>query len=214
MEAISESSPNTRKKLIRSVIPSPVRSLRVLNSNNLTDEQYSVLKAVMHGESLFFTGSAGTGKSYLLKFIINRLPPDTTFVTASTGIAASHLPGGITLHMFAGIPVSWLEERAFGQENRKLTSKEIATRLMRFEAKVQRWKQCKCLIIDEISMLHGEYFQTVDQVARELRHCDKPFGGIQLVVCGDFLQLPPITKRGWCFHLVTSLNMILTNFHF
>ncbi|KAH9394741.1 DNA helicase [Tyrophagus putrescentiae] len=195
LEAISESSPNTRRKLIRAVIPSPVRSLKVLNSNNLTDEQYSVLRSVMHGESLFFTGSAGTGKSYLLKFIISRLPPETTFVTASTGIAASHLPGGITLHMFAGIPVSWLEEGCFGQENRKLTPKEIAARLMKFEAKVQRWKQCKCLIIDEISMLHGEYFAVVDQVARIIRNCDKPFGGIQLVVCGDFLQLPPITKR-------------------
>lgn len=147
----------------------------------------------MHGESLFFTGSAGTGKSYLLKFIISRLPPESTFVTASTGIAASHLPGGITFHMFAAIPVNWLEESG---ENRKLTYKEIAARLMKFKAKAQRWIQCKCLIIDEISMLQGEYFETVDQVARIVRNNNKPFGGIQIVVCGDFLQLPPITKRG------------------
>lgn len=170
----------------------------------------------MHGESLFFTGSAGTGKSYLLKFIISRLPPETTFVTASTGIAASHLPGGITLHMFAGIPVSWLEEGCFGQENRKLTPKEIAARLMKFEAKVQRWKQCKCLIIDEISMLHGEYFAVVDQVARIIRNCDKPFGGIQLVVCGDFLQLPPITKRGngvTFANVVAQFRKIFNMFH-
>ena len=169
--------------------------MKLLNTNNLTDEQHSVLSSVLRGTSLFFTGSAGTGKSYLLKFIIDRLPPESTYVTASTGIAASHI-GGITLHMFSGIPTTWLQEIEINNVKRKLTSKEIAQRMLKNETKVQRWKQCKCLIVDEISMVSGCYFETLNEVAKIIRKNDKPFGGIQLILCGDFLQLPPIQARG------------------
>lgn len=177
--------------MIQSLIPSPVRGLKILNSNTLTEEQTNVLRAILRGQSLFFTGSAGTGKSYLLKFIISRLPPETTFVTASTGIAACNI-NGITLHMFSGIPSTWLET----SQDRKLTAPEIASRLMKNEAKAQRWRNCKCLIVDEVSMVGGDYFEMMDQVARIIRRNEKPFGGIQVVLCGDFLQLPPITKKG------------------
>lgn len=179
-----------------SIIPSPVRTLKVLSDNNLTNEQANVLKAVLHGESLFFTGSAGTGKSYLLKFIISRLAPNTTFVTASTGIAACNI-NGITLHMFSGIPSSWLEPIKINNEHRKLSHNEIAMRLMKNETKVHKWKSCKCLIIDEISMVPGDYFELLDHVGRIIRKVNKPFGGIQVVICGDFLQLPPISKKGF-----------------
>lgn len=195
---LKNGSPNTRKTILKAIIPSPVRSLRILNSTTLTDEQHQVLSAVLHHKSLFFTGSAGTGKSYLLKFIINRLPPESTFVTASTGIAACNI-GGITLHMFAGIPANWLTSEAVSSSGNtssgKLKTKEIVERLTKNEAKVRRWRQCKCLIIDEISMVAGDYFETLDTVARILRNDQRPFGGIQLVVCGDFLQLPPIVAR-------------------
>lgn len=185
--------------MLKTIMPSPVRSLKILNSGTLTDEQHRVLSAVLHHQSLFFTGSAGTGKSYLLKFIINRMPPESTFVTASTGIAACNI-GGITLHMFAGIPANWLTSEAASSSGTagsvgKLTAKEIAERLTKNEAKVRRWRQCKCLIIDEISMVAGDYFETLVSVARILRNDQRPFGGIQLVVCGDFLQLPPIVAR-------------------
>lgn len=68
---------------------------------NLTKEQQKILKAVHQGYSIFFTGSAGTGKSYLLRKIIGSLPPDVTVASASTGVAACQI-GGITLHSFAG----------------------------------------------------------------------------------------------------------------
>ncbi|KAI7697994.1 hypothetical protein SSS_04243 [Sarcoptes scabiei] len=182
-----------------SIIPSPVRSLRVLNAHNLTVDQSNVVKAVLSGQSVFFTGSAGTGKSYLLKFIISRLPPDSTFVTASTGIAACQI-NGITLHLFAGIPSSWLEDvpgsDSKANESHKLAPMEIFKRIQKNELKLQRWKNCKCLIIDEISMVPGDYFSTLDRVARIIRKQDQPFGGIQIVVCGDFLQLPPISRKG------------------
>ena len=174
-----------KRKLINSLIPSPVRGLKLLNENNLTDEQRRVISAVLSGRSVFFTGSAGTGKSHLLKFIVERLPPETTYVTASTGIAASHI-GGITLHMFSGLTPDLCRK---GTE-------ECAKDIMSKNFKLNKWRKCKCLIIDEISMICGKYFELLDNVAKLVRNSDKPFGGIQVVVCGDFLQLPPITKRG------------------
>ena len=69
---------------------------------SLTKEQKEVLNAAVNGKNIFFTGSAGTGKSYLLRRIIGALPPDVTVATASTGVAACHI-GGVTLHNFAGM---------------------------------------------------------------------------------------------------------------
>ncbi|CAG2101112.1 unnamed protein product [Medioppia subpectinata] len=178
-------SPGAKRAAIAALIPSPVRHMKLLNENGLTNEQRRVMAAVVDGRNVFFTGSAGTGKSFLLRFIIARLAPDTTYVTASTGIAASHI-GGMTLHMFTGLTPD---------QSRKGTAEECAKTLMANASKLNRWRKCKCLVIDEISMVCGKYFQLVDSVAKIVRNCDQPFGGIQVVVCGDFLQLPPITRR-------------------
>ncbi|XP_017781591.1 PREDICTED: ATP-dependent DNA helicase PIF1 [Nicrophorus vespilloides] len=156
----------------------------------LTIEQRDVLDACLSGQNLFFTGSAGTGKSYLLRKIIGALPPDVTVATASTGVAACHI-GGTTLHQFAGIGSSdGSLERAKEVANRPPTS--------------SNWRRCKHLIIDEISMIDGDYFEKIEAVARHVRKNDKPFGGIQLILCGDFLQLPPVVKtkenkKRFCF---------------
>ncbi|GIY60798.1 ATP-dependent DNA helicase PIF1 [Caerostris darwini] len=161
---------------------------RPIASRLLTSEQKSVMSAVMSGRNIFFTGSAGTGKSFLLKRILGALAPENTFATASTGVAACQI-GGITLHAFAGIGsgVGSIETCINLAEKRSKSS----------------WKQCQHLIVDEISMIDGEFFQKLDQVARVIRRNDKPFGGIQLILTGDFLQLPPVTKRGqtrrFCF---------------
>ena len=82
----------------------PRKRLNCLSSfqTNFIAEQMAVLNAVRAGRSVFFTGSAGTGKSYLLKRLITMLPPQSTFITASTGAAACHI-GGTTLHAFAGV---------------------------------------------------------------------------------------------------------------
>ncbi|CAH0563392.1 unnamed protein product [Brassicogethes aeneus] len=143
-------------------------------------EQKEVLDACSSGQNVFFTGSAGTGKSFLLRKIIGALPPDVTTATASTGVAACHI-GGITLHQFAGIGGG-----DYGLERcKELASKPPAVTL---------WRRCKHLIIDEISMVDGGYFEKIEAVARHVRKNDKPFGGIQLILCGDFFQLPPVTK--------------------
>ncbi|GMT16906.1 hypothetical protein PFISCL1PPCAC_8203, partial [Pristionchus fissidentatus] len=149
----------------------------------LSGEQRWIVRQVVDMRlNVFFTGAAGTGKSLVLRRIIEMLPASSTVVTAATGIAACQL-GGITLHSFASIGAN-------------PTSVETAVKMV--ESKklaVRQWKNTTHLIIDEISMIDGSYFTILEQVARRIRRSDNPFGGIQLIVTGDFLQLPPVRKR-------------------
>lgn len=94
------------------------------------------------------------------------------YVTASTGIAACNI-GGITIHSFAGMGLGR------GDVNRIL--REIRQK----EAAVDRWQTCEVLVIDEISMLDGALFDTLEYIARVIRNNDHPFGGIQVVLCGE-----------------------------
>uniref|UniRef100_A0A8C3TNQ6 ATP-dependent DNA helicase PIF1 n=1 Tax=Catharus ustulatus TaxID=91951 RepID=A0A8C3TNQ6_CATUS len=171
----------------------------------LSAEQEAVLGAVRSGKSIFFTGSAGTGKSFLLKRIVGSLPPNVTYATASTGVAACHI-GGTTLHAFAGI----------GSGKAPL---EQCIQLAERPGVRQHWLACQHLIIDEISMVDGKFFDKLEAVARAVRKQDEPFGGIQLIICGDFLQLPPVCKANeetkFCFQAKSwrkciHINMELT----
>ena len=169
----------------------PVASSSASQPPPLSAEQARVLQLVKSGESVFFTGSAGTGKSYLLRRIIKSLPPDTTFPTASTGSAAC-LIGGTTLHSFAGVGTgAGTLERCVAMASR--------------EPHLSSWRRCRCLVIDEVSMVDAELFEKLEGVARAVRRSGLPFGGIQLVVCGDFLQLPPVSKESdkkqFCFQV-------------
>lgn len=174
-------------KDIRGPVPKKLYSSATTSSapvaviEKLNDEQEEVLQACLRGKNVFFTGSAGTGKSFLLRKIIATFPPDGTMSTASTGVAAC-LIGGVTLHSFAGIGSG---------EGGLQRLYDLASRSTTATA----WRKCKRLIIDEISMVDGEYFEKIEAVARYIRKNDKPFGGIQLILCGDFLQLPPIIKQ-------------------
>ncbi|DBA78175.1 hypothetical protein WJX79_002289 [Trebouxia sp. C0005] len=146
----------------------------------LSQEQQHILSQVKEGHSVFFTGCAGTGKSLLLKHILRSLPKDSTFVTASTGLAASAL-GGTTINAFAGIGKG---EGDLGQLA-KLASRPDAA---------QRWRKARALVIDEISMVDGALFDALEALARGIRSKQEPFGGIQLILAGDFHQLPPVAK--------------------
>jgi hypothetical protein len=159
--------------------PSPAKRAEYIPQ--LSEEQMLVLEEIMFGKNIFFTGSAGTGKSTLLKEIIRRLPRDTTFITAATGVAATNI-GGTTLHSFAGI--------GLGEDSKV----NLATRVMSSRSAAW-WKRAKVLIIDEVSMIDAELFDKLDFVARVVRGQNKPFGGIQLICSGDFFQLPPVRKR-------------------
>lgn len=166
----------------------PVKSKMVVKVSpiSLSQEQQRVLDLVVNqSKSVFFTGSAGTGKSVLMRAIIADLrkkwsrEPDRIAVTASTGLAACNI-GGVTLHSFAGI--------GLGKEDVPTLVKKI-----RKNAKARnRWIRTKILVIDEISMVDGDLFDKLEGIARSLRNNGRPFGGIQLVITGDFFQLPPV----------------------
>lgn len=156
----------------------------------LSKEQRSVLDLVLQDKkSVFFTGSAGTGKSVLMRAIIKDLralylrEPDRVAVTASTGLAACHI-GGVTLHSFGGI--------GLGKE----PVAELVKKIKRNQKAKNRWMRTKVLIIDEISMVDGELFDKLEGIARIVRNSGRPFGGIQLVITGDFFQLPPVPDSG------------------
>jgi len=155
---------------------------------DLDVEQRLILQHVISGKSVFVTGAAGTGKSILLRHIIHILQiayPEQyeVAVTAPTGIASFPL-GGYTLHSWAGLepnsvnyPVSDLVR---GIRNRRHL--------------VQHWKMVKVLIIDEISLVNMSLFEKLDGIGKAIRRNELPFGGIQVVACGDFLQLPPVAE--------------------
>lgn len=181
------SPPSKKRKIdetVRGPAPKKLYSPSPLTVTcSLNPEQQRVLEACLGGKNIFFTGSAGTGKSFLLKRIVAALPPDVTVPTASTGVAACHV-GGTTLHAFAGI----------GDGSGSVDN--LCEKAMKLPLVAQKWRKCKHLIIDEISMVDGAFFEKLEAVARYVRKNDKPFGGIQLILCGDFLQLPPVVEKG------------------
>lgn len=156
----------------------------------LSSEQRRILDMVVRERrNVFFTGAAGTGKSVLLRKIIQDLKrkyrknPNYVAVTASTGLAACNI-GGITLHSFAGI--------GLGTE----PVDRLLTKVRRNRKILQRWKDVKVLIIDELSMVDGVLLDKLNELAQRLRRKrELPFGGIQIVMTGDFFQLPPVMKE-------------------
>lgn len=154
----------------------------------LSPDQQRTLDLMKEGKSVFFTGSAGTGKSFLLRHGVQQLKAihgdKHVFVTASTGVAACNI-GGTTLHSFAGVGIG------------DVGLDDLVRKVNRSKSKTN-WRACKVLVIDEISMIDAELFDKIEYVARhiQLEPAKKrlPFGGIQLVVCGDFLQLPPVSR--------------------
>lgn len=163
--------------------PSQVTSLL-----DLTEEQKKVIKYIVHdGMNIFYTGSAGTGKSVVLRELVHSLHlkygASRVGVTASTGLAACNI-GGQTIHRFLSIGLG--TGSAF----------ELAKRIKKNPANVKKWKNLKVLIIDEISMIDGKLFTKLDELAKIIRANQFPFGGIQVVCTGDFFQLPPVNKEG------------------
>lgn len=153
----------------------------------LTDEQSYVLKLIKSNRSVFLTGSGGTGKSFLINIIKKSLNSESCFVTASTGVAAS-LINGITIHAFAGFTLN----SGTDTESRDQRMQHALNRVLNAKEKLQNWKKCQHLIIDEISMIDADYFDCLDFVARSVRggaKNDKPFGGIQLILSGGIEYL-------------------------
>lgn len=147
--------------------------------------QSEALDILKTGGNVFLTGEPGAGKTYVLNQYIEWLEDCGVgvAVTASTGIAATHI-GGMTIHAWSGIGAR--DELSAYDLDRIATKEKI----------VKRVKAAKVLVIDEISMLDGRMLDMVERVCRTIRQRPEAFGGLQIILVGDFFQLPPIAARG------------------
>lgn len=145
--------------------------------------QAQALQVMLDGSSVFLTGAPGAGKTYVLNEFIRRAKRlgKTVAVTASTGIAATHI-GGATIHSWSGLGI----KDALSDWDRQTLSKN--------DRLIKRYNGADVLVIDEVSMLHGHRLDMVNEVAKLLRKSDKPFGGMQVILVGDLFQLPPISR--------------------
>ena len=157
-----------------------------VNNFELNTLQKKALSLILQGTSIFLTGGGGTGKSEFLKYFKKHYNTQRIAITSTTGTSAI-LIGGTTLHSYLGIGLGKGSMRSIAQKVRK-------KKYLR-----DRWINLKILVIDEISMLSAELFDKLEEVARIVRGNSKPFGGIQLVLSGDFCQLPCIGSDNFCF---------------
>ncbi len=155
----------------------------------LTPCQSLALEALQASQNVFLTGEAGTGKSFLIHKYLLRYSPHATLL-ASTG-AAAVLIGGRTFHSFFSLGI--LEG---GKE--KTVEKAIRNGKL-----IKRLRECREIVIDEVSMLPGLVLETAEEIARRARESDEPWGGIKVVAVGDFAQLPPVQRnserKDWAF---------------
>lgn len=164
-----------------------------LLDQNLSSQQKEIIAKFKEGKNLFITGGAGTGKSYLLNYLKNNYSKIGLEVTASTGIAAVNV-GGLTIHSWSGIGIGTLPVE---QIVRNLFSKNFS----RIRRRIQ---QAKALAIDEISMISAQTFDLINEVLKAVRQDNRPFGNLQIILFGDFLQLPPVNRNlnqiDFCFN--------------
>jgi ATP-dependent DNA helicase PIF1 len=147
--------------------------------------QSEALEILKTGRNVFVTGPAGSGKTHLVNSYITYLKKNDIDpgVTASTGIAATHM-GGMTIHSWTGMGVkNSLDE----SDLEDLASRPYLSK---------RFEKVKVLIIDEVSMLHHFRLDLVDQILKAMKQSNDPFGGVQIVLVGDFFQLPPVQRFG------------------
>ncbi|MFW2076912.1 AAA family ATPase [Acinetobacter sp. ULE_I010] len=147
-------------------------------------KQETALKLMKAGENVFLTGSAGAGKTYTLNQYINYLKARKVpvAITASTGIAATHM-NGMTIHTWAGIGI------------KDTLSDDDLKRMKERKYLKEHLENAQVLIIDEISMLHAKQLNLVNQVLKYFKESDEAFGGIQVIAAGDFFQLPPVGRN-------------------
>lgn len=147
--------------------------------------QKDALDILKMGYNCYITGAAGSGKTHLLneyiKFLKNK--GVEIGITASTGIAATHM-GGTTIHSWSGLGI---RDDLTEYDLEDLESKKYL---------YDRFKETDVLIIDEISMLHHFRLDLIERIARHLKRNQLPFGGMQVILCGDFFQLPPVSRPG------------------
>ena len=176
-----------------------------IDPSSLNRDQLAAANYILSGGNAFLTGAAGVGKSYLLRYIIQGLRQKyerssskqnvSVVVSATTGIAATHV-NGVTIHSWSGVRLG------IGGPQ-----KLVPTVIKNFSA-CDRWRRARVLLIDEISMIDGTLFQALDEIGKTVRGNSRPFGGIQVVLSGDFFQLPPVSlgRCGFAFECPAWAN--------
>jgi ATP-dependent DNA helicase PIF1 len=152
-----------------------------------TDMQLKAYNSIRNGKNVFLTGSAGTGKTSVIKSYVKEYNFKRKIAVTSTTGTSALLVGGTTLHSYLKI--------GLGKENLSRLYKKITSN----KNWTKRWRDLSCLIIDEISMLDPVLFDKLESLAKMIRGNSKPFGGIQLILSGDFLQLPCVGTDKFCF---------------
>lgn len=152
----------------------------------LCAEQQRVVDAALAGNNICIVGSAGTGKSYVVRSIITHLwkANKKVAVTAMTGAAARLLLRGSTLHRWGGIGI--------GDQD---ISHYMSTMSSQWSDAGKRWQEVDVLVVDECSMMSVHLFELLDEIGTGLRGGNQPFGGIQLIFVGDIKQLLPVAKK-------------------
>lgn len=145
--------------------------------------QPEALLKMLSGANVFLTGEPGAGKTYTLNLFIEeaRMQGKEIAITASTGIAASHIDGQ-TIHSWSGLGIA---ETLSDNDIKRLMTKPFIKR---------KYQNADILIIDEVSMLHGYRLDMIERMCRAMRSNDEPFGGLQVVLVGDMFQLPPVVR--------------------
>jgi len=165
--------------------------------------QRIALARINEGKNTFLTGAAGTGKSSVtVEAIRRRLGDRSLKVCATTGVAALNLRDRLaamfgqhvdtsTIYRWSGIGLGPKPGQSFDDYFNYMRGRGYG-----FQGTCRRICGTKTLIIDEVSMLPGRVLEFIDYVCRKVRDDDRPFGGIQVIAVGDFLQLPPVAKTG------------------
>ncbi len=169
----------------------------------LSLEQQHFIELIKEGNNIFLTGPPGVGKSFCLKYAIKYLmslynnDKDIVGVTAMTGCAATIINGN-TIHSYLKIGLA--KQSSEELYNRIKTSKRDKPKYVALMSKL------KVLIIDEVSMMNKVFFVKISNYLKKIKDCDKPFGGVQIILSGDFCQLPPVENIGYIFESKEWLN--------
>lgn len=169
------------------VEPDPAMSSSILNIHELSPEQLLAYNKFINGENLFITGPGGTGKTRLVKHLVEHIKKTNIEfpVCAMTGCAAVLLNcNARTLHSWSGIKIA------------RGTKAKVVESVIKNRNAVKSWRKAKGIILDEVSMLSKKIFEIIEEIARTVKRSTLPFGGMQVVFTGDFFQLPPVGTDG------------------
>lgn len=176
-----------------------------IKSSRATSQTEALIRMIK-GENVFLSGSAGAGKTYVLNrfdnimHLLYNFQDNELVFTGTTGMASTLLPNGRTIHSWCGLGI---ETYKFPEEFLQYKSlQDLVDGDYEISGNINLYvlnniKKCKILVIDEISMMPACFFETLDTELKWIHGNSKPFGGIQLIVCGDFAQLQPVPDEKW-----------------